>query len=449
MTDQDLAERYAPQLMLDLAEPYRPYAYGWTIFRSPGKSPSSKFEVAPEGAFAIEYAIYYDWDIGHLYDLEHVWVHVGEDGAVVKVEASSHGGRKLMDIGNGLPELAGAGSEAAPSPPSPLRGGNEGGGPSADHRTTSTPALPPRGRGDTNHLPSHPIIYAEAGKHAHWASPDHMSEADRQKLGFLCSTIAGIEGVHLGNRFAKSGAYTASPRDHRLARLKMRADAFAPRHRYQRPDADPVLMPWPELEAAIPGRVEAELASLGAGDNHFAAIFLDCGDTLIDERTEEKLPGSEVVVRADLIPGAKQMMDDLKARGHKLVLVADGPRQTFVNMLTHHGLWDHFDAHVISEDVGVHKPDARMFDAALAAAGLTRDDAWRTVMIGNNLSRDINGANALGITSVFMSWSTLRSHVPADPSEVPDHHIRSPSEFVGLVDHLETALQWRFRCAQR
>ncbi|GEM_PF-397878 len=449
MTDQDLAARYAPQLMLDRAEPYWPYAFGWTIFRAPGQSPSSKFEITPIGAFTVEYAIYYDWDIGHLYDLEHVWVHVGQDGSVVRVEASSHGGRKLMDTGNGLPELAETSPIAPPNSalPSGLTRGPLGAAPaSADE--TNVPRVKPEGS-TVEAEASHPIIYVEAGKHAHWASPDHMSVSDRQKLDALCGPLSGIEGVHRGNPFAQRGDYAPTARDHRLAKLKMQADRFKPGHRYERFVETPVLMPWPQLEAEIPLRVKSMMARLPETTPHFAAIFLDCGDTLIDERTEQKLPDSEVVIRADLIPGARQMMDDLKARGHKLILVADGPRQTFVNMLTHHGLWDHFDAHIISEDVGVHKPDARMFDAALSAAGLTRDDTWRTVMIGNNLSRDINGANALGITSVFMSWSTLRTHVPADASEVPDYHIKLPSEFVGLLDHLETALQWRFRHAQR
>jgi len=431
MTEQALAERYAPQLMLDLAEPYRPHAYGWTIFRAPAKSPSSKFDVEPAGAFTIEYAIYYDWDIGHLYDLEHVWVHVGEDGSVIKVEASSHGGRKLMDVGNGLPEFADGGDAPDTSPAQPPRPSGE------------------RGSSPNAALSTHPIIYAEAGKHAHWASPDHMSPADQQKLALVCSRLTGLDGVLLSTPLGDAGAYGATAEDHRLSRLRMRADAFIPSFAYAPLENLPLLRPWPELEAEIPRRIAAELAALRQSEPHFGAIFIDCGDTLIDERTEEKLDGSEVVIRAELIPGARQMLDDLKARGHKLILVADGPRQTFRNMLVHHGLWDHFDAHIISEDIGVHKPDAQMFDAALAAAGLTRNDTWRTVMIGNNLSRDVNGANALGITSVFLSWSSLRTHVPADPSEMPDYHIKSPSEFVGLVDHLETALQWRFRPAQR
>src|SRR5690606_20443523 len=153
--------------------------------------------------------------IGHAYDLEHVWVHVAANGAVIKVEASSHGGRKPMEIAAGLPEMEG-------------------------------------GR---------PIVYAEAGKHAHWAHPDHMQAGGRQKLGVLCSSLAGIEGVHLGNSSAQRGDYDPTPRDHRLARLKMRADAFAPSHRY-RPAAMPRLLPWPELEAEIPQRVKAEMARL-------------------------------------------------------------------------------------------------------------------------------------------------------------------------------------------
>lgn len=404
LPDADLAARYAPLLMLDAREPYKPHAFGYTNFRKAGQSPSSKFLIEPAAALTIEYAIYYDWDIGHLYDLEHVWVHLDSQGQVIKVEASSHGGRKIMDLPTASLPLA---TDDAPS------------------------------------AGSHPIIYVEAGKHAHWASPDHMSEADRQKLAFLSGPLAGIEGVHLGNPFAKRGDYKPTTEDHRLARLKMQADDFAPSHIYHPLDITPLLLPWPELEALIPARVTAAMAALKASQPHFAAIFLDCGDTLIDERTEQKRPGSEVVVKADLIPGAKEMMDALKAAGHKLILVADGPRQTFVNMLTHHGLWDHFHAHIISEDIGAHKPDARMFDAALAAAGLTRADAWRTVMVGNNLSRDICGANALGITSIFMAWSTLRTHEPANPSEVADYRIKSPAELPALLDRLEAVIQFR------
>lgn len=396
VSDAELAKRYLPHFRFDAAEPYFPYALGYSVFRGPGSSPSSKFEIEPAGAMTLEYAIFYDWDIGHLFDLEHVWVHVDDRGDVIRVEASAHGGRRVMDVGTGLPELAA----------------------------------------------THPVLYVEAGKHAHWAHPDHQTDADRRQLAALCGPLAGIEGVHRGNEFAKRGDYLVTARADRLARLKMQADAFHPTYDHQASAMEAMLLPWPDLSSLIPQRVAAAMTDLESSQPNFAAIFLDCGDTLINERTEVKLPGSEVVISAELIPGAREMLDALKELGHRLILVADGPRQTFVNMLKHHKIWDHFDAHIISEDIGAHKPDARMFDAALIAAGLTRDDAWRTVMVGNNLSRDIRGANALGISSVFMAWSTLRTHEPADATELAHYRIDRPDQLPDLLKRLEPLLRY-------
>jgi hypothetical protein len=92
MSDADLARRHLPVLMLDRAEPFAPQAIGWTVYRAPGPSVSCRHAIAPRGDAVIEYAIFYDWDIGHLYDLEHIWVHV-QDDRVVGLEASFHGER--------------------------------------------------------------------------------------------------------------------------------------------------------------------------------------------------------------------------------------------------------------------------------------------------------------------------------------------------------------------
>jgi putative hydrolase of the HAD superfamily len=72
--------------------------------------------------------------------------------------------------------------------------------------------------------------------------------------------------------------------------------------------------------------------------NHrLLAILLDCGDTLIDEGTEVKT-GGDVSLRADLIPGAADLLHELKRRGYPLALVADGPVATFENNLGPYGL---------------------------------------------------------------------------------------------------------------
>jgi FMN phosphatase YigB (HAD superfamily) len=166
------------------------------------------------------------------------------------------------------------------------------------------------------------------------------------------------------------------------------------------------------------------------------AIFLDCGDTLIDEATEVK-SGGDVSLRADLIPGAGEIVRALKAAGYPLALVADGPAATFANNLGPYGLYELFDAYAISEEVGVSKPDAWMFTHALEQLGIAPDEYSRVVMVGNHLGRDIAGANRLGLVSVWLDWSPRRSKIPADVWEQPDYTIHTPLELVSLVERLE------------
>lgn len=166
------------------------------------------------------------------------------------------------------------------------------------------------------------------------------------------------------------------------------------------------------------------------------AILLDCGDTLVDEATEVK-DANQVSQRAELIPGAAELVRELKRRGYPLALVADGPEGTFINNLTPHGIYELFDAYAISGIVGVQKPDAAIFLHALNALGISPEDYANVIMVGNHLERDIKGANALGIRSVWLDWSPRRPKVPANELEVPRHTIHTPLELLALLDSLE------------
>jgi HAD superfamily hydrolase (TIGR01549 family) len=166
-------------------------------------------------------------------------------------------------------------------------------------------------------------------------------------------------------------------------------------------------------------------------------VFLDCGDTIVDEATEEK-DERGATQRADLIPGAAKMVHELANRGYTIALVADGFEDTFKNALSQHGLFDLFSTMAISELVGVSKPEARMFESALGRLGIEGPEYVNVVMVGNNLERDIKGANRLGLTSVFMRWSPRRSRVPADIDEIPDYTIDEPLALLDLMDALES-----------
>lgn len=170
-------------------------------------------------------------------------------------------------------------------------------------------------------------------------------------------------------------------------------------------------------------------------------IFTDIGDTVIDEGTEVRDRPCGVVLKADCIPEARETLLEMHRRGYTIVMVADGLLQSFRNTMEGNGLDRAFTAWVVSEKVGAEKPDPRMFETALRSLGLTEADKSRIIMVGNNLSRDVLGANRFGITSIHLCWSPRYPARPAGPEEEPAYRIYRPSELLPLVEKLESRLE--------
>jgi putative hydrolase of the HAD superfamily len=138
-----------------------------------------------------------------------------------------------------------------------------------------------------------------------------------------------------------------------------------------------------------------------------------------------------------------------KAQGYTLGMVADSRPYTPPNVLRQHGLLELFDTLAISELVGAVKPDARIFRAALDALRISAVDYGRVVMIGNNLERDIVGANRLGLISVFYHPNERRRSTPLIDEERPAYTVRSAHELTTLIERLETPSQREQRYAQQ
>lgn len=169
-------------------------------------------------------------------------------------------------------------------------------------------------------------------------------------------------------------------------------------------------------------------------------IFTDIGDTIIDEGTEVRKVPAGVVCHANCIPGAKEAMLALYESGHTIIMVADGLKESFCNTMQENGLSHIFAGKVISEELGKEKPAPEMFEMALKLSGLTQADKKRVIMVGNNLSRDILGANRFGIPSVHFCWSPRYPHTASKSEEEPTYRIYSPQELVALVEKLESSL---------
>lgn len=170
-------------------------------------------------------------------------------------------------------------------------------------------------------------------------------------------------------------------------------------------------------------------------------IFIDSGDTLVDESTEIRKVSEGVVYEAQFIPGAAETLLELKKRGYTLVLVADGLKESFDRIYEKRFSESPFCARVISELVGEEKPSPKMFQTAMNLMKLGSDEKRRIIMVGNNIERDIVGANRFGIRSVLMAWSPRYSMIPKTEEEQPDYRIEKPEELLDLVEKLEEEIQ--------
>lgn len=170
--------------------------------------------------------------------------------------------------------------------------------------------------------------------------------------------------------------------------------------------------------------------------NRNLIIFTDSGDTIIDEGTQV-FDERGIVTEADFIPGADKVLKTLQAEGHRIALVADGEWESFQNVYRKNELGYCFEQWIVSEVVGEQKPARSMFDTAMEKMQLTDADKPQIVMIGNNLKKDVAGANRYGITSIWLDWSPRYFHTVEEADWEPDYTVKTPEELLVLIHELE------------
>ena len=120
-------------------------------------------------------------------------------------------------------------------------------------------------------------------------------------------------------------------------------------------------------------------------------------------------------------PEAERVLDDL-ARDHRLALVTNGAPDVQREKLAGTTLARHFAAIVISAELGIAKPDPRIFEHALRAVGAEHEGS---VMIGDSLSRDVAGARGAGLRSI---WIDRGDTTPKPEDAVPDTRVTALSQ---------------------
>lgn len=117
----------------------------------------------------------------------------------------------------------------------------------------------------------------------------------------------------------------------------------------------------------------------------------------------------------------------LKSRRLKLGVVTNGSLRTQTRKIDGLGIRPLLDCVVISQAVGYHKPDQRIFQAALTKLGVPASNA---VFVGDNPAVDIAGAKRAGLLAVwkrddFWPEPDDADFVIAEVCELPDRLLTS------------------------
>ncbi|MFL7837159.1 MAG: YjjG family noncanonical pyrimidine nucleotidase [Candidatus Promineifilaceae bacterium] len=100
----------------------------------------------------------------------------------------------------------------------------------------------------------------------------------------------------------------------------------------------------------------------------------------------------------DLIDGAEEVVAEL-AKTHKLYLITNGILAVQYTRLSLSPIRDYIEGITISGEVGVAKPDPRIFD--IAFAGMGRPAKKDVLIIGDSLTADIQGGHDYGIDTCW------------------------------------------------
>ena len=131
-----------------------------------------------------------------------------------------------------------------------------------------------------------------------------------------------------------------------------------------------------------------------------------------------------------LYPHVKSTLVELVRRGYRLAVLSDAPAKQAWLRLCALGLHHFFETVITFEDTGERKPHPRPFQKALAALSVTADEA---LMIGDWPERDMAGAKAVGIRTVFARYGDTFNVTHSGA----DREIDDISELLGLLDNAD------------
>lgn len=140
-------------------------------------------------------------------------------------------------------------------------------------------------------------------------------------------------------------------------------------------------------------RYSHPLEAVGVNDRELAATF--CREAL-----------SRIPTKGPLMPGAIELLEYLRPK-YNMYILSNGFKELQSSKMHTAGIDKYFDKLILSEDIGVNKPNPELFEHALRTTGSKLSES---IMIGDMFETDITGAANIGMEQIYYNPKGKKGH---------------------------------------
>ena len=148
-------------------------------------------------------------------------------------------------------------------------------------------------------------------------------------------------------------------------------------------------------------RYSHPLECVGVNDRQLADTF--CREAL-----------GRIPTKGPLMPGAMEILEYLRPK-YNMYILSNGFKELQSRKMRTAGIDGYFDALILSEDIGVNKPNRELYEYALAKTGSKLSES---LMIGDMFDTDIVGAANIGMEQMYYNPKEKKSHAFTPTYEV-------------------------------
>ena len=133
-----------------------------------------------------------------------------------------------------------------------------------------------------------------------------------------------------------------------------------------------------------------------------------------------------LVAHSKMLPGARQLLHHLHGKT-KLGLITNGLKEVQRPRLAHTQIDHFFDVIVVSDEIGVSKPDTAYFEYVFNEMGHPPKES--VIVVGDNLNSDIKGGVDYGVDTCWFN----PNNQPNESDIAPTHHAQDFDKILKIL----------------